>query len=497
MKSVIRNTSIFAFFLLIFSLSSCKTVSYYPVSAKIGSKSVTAINLEEDDYFFSTGNDEIHYQYTFAAMDANGNVVGRPVSGYEYMEFNRRGQTKYTYGGGDFRIPQGGSLFISVSLTEDDDYSNIIDMIDTGQEIAEMVEKARGSKNNKIRINSRYAIKMSRALNWLSIAFTVVDYFDTNDKLMVVCGVMDKKELKRFISKGETELKLRSSGRNNGDNFSYQVDLSLIAGEMWTAKPLKERVEKSKRVKTNKSYAKSLPDFNINFSPIFSIGNLNESWLNSNPAEDTGNSSQYDLPNFSDYDFGAYMAFNITPAFGGRKGGYKKLLLDLGYYKKHFYLNTKQEHFFTDFYFDNPSGNQFGFSYDQVTFETETASAGLTLRFFLKDNPTYIDIGGGTLTQNAKLSINVTDIDQADVQYNYDESLNILDRTFSPYGKLGVGINYKSIQIGIHLTGYAPQFNVNDNYQIFTATANGFEKTDFSTPNNLIYTTAVHFGLAF
>jgi hypothetical protein len=197
-----------------FLLSSCSYKVYHQHETKLDIERLTAMDLEEDDYLLSTGQDEIELYYTLAALDENNRVVGIQRKHYGPQDFSYRGQSRSGYWPVDVTVPPKGKLYLSVHIIENDDYFQTKQYIDDAQTIVDVAEfVAKNSRKGKAAARTLRLI--SRRLHWLGIAVTVIDLIDTNDQAH---GLLHR------TGSGKTE-KNRTAGKNERSTPKYRIQL--------------------------------------------------------------------------------------------------------------------------------------------------------------------------------------------------------------------------------------------------------------------------------
>lgn len=480
MKNLTLNSiltkALFLFVILI--AAGCKYNYYYPVDFDLDISSVTAVDLEEDGYWLSTGQDEIELYYTLASLDKNNKLVSAPQRRhYGPHEFTYRGETQYGYSPLSVNVPAKGKVYFSVHLTENDDYFSVIQTIEDAKTIVDIAEfVSRNKKKSKIAARS---LKMaSRTLNWLGIALTIVDILDTNDRLLGVCIVLDEEQLKAITAQTKVSGTLRGAGSNWGDRFDYRVNFSLLAQEAY-GKAVKERI-KSKA-----------PNFYFNISPFIVDQNLNDYWSKYPDRLLVESSQRKDEYEWSDglynQKVSAHFGFCVSPAFKMGRSSYGKFFLEGGYQRMPYLLNFDHNYQLGSQYFQNPSGLPTNFTVGDIELKINQYN-GAAL-FKIMSRKVVWDIGGGVLYQEGRTKFRGLETTNPAVHFDYNENQNILEKKFLPYGftKLGFGRikGNSGFMVNFGVMAFQPNYTSNSNFGIYSSSgSNNWEVIPVS-PENL------------
>lgn len=458
MKTSIYSSKI-AILLIVFLLSSCKYKTYYPYNFEFDFMEVTALDLEEDGYLFSTGDDEIEIYYSLAALDKNNNPVG-PVRKRHYSKtFYDKGDYARGFSSLSVKVPAKGKVYFSMCLIENDDYfavSQAIDDLETVVDVAKFV-----SRNKKKGSLTARSLRMaSRTLTWLGIAVTVVDIIDTNDKLMGICIVLDEDQLQELSRKGRTNLTARGKGSNWGDTYDYAIDFGLLARQAY-GEPIRERIKAKRKA----------PNVYANFSPFIIDQHLNEFWQRSpdrliEKSKTEGGESQWSDGLYNN-NLSVSFGIGVSPAFKIKNSTVGKFYLEGTYRKLPYVLNTEKEIFLSNFYLQNDSGTAADISINKITLDVEQYRAAATFKIISQS--LVWEMGGGVLYNKAgRTKFSGVTLGNPDAKFIYDNTQNVLEENYTSFAfsKIGYGrINgTKGATINFGVMAFKPNFEVNNLY---------------------------------
>lgn len=447
--------------LLSLLLSSCRYNRYYPVNFDLNINQITALNLEEDDHWYSSGEDEIRLRYSVVSL-----TPGDPPGQYDYdgageeMTFGRRGQYIRGFQPLHVEVPAQGKVFVSVVLTERDDYSSIINTLDDIGNILDIAEFiADFDRKRRLKLPGRTFKMASKAVTIAKTVITVVDLIDTDDEIIAFCTVLDKEQLMALSELRSSDFVIDRKGSNWFDDYRYQIGLSFLARREPGVKPVKERIP-----------AIASPVY-VDFSPLQIDQPLNDYWMKSrDPLMEKVSESNYEWSDGAyNKNFSASLGFSVSPAFRmNKKFTWGKFYMRAGYRRLPYLLNFDYDYLMGQRYFSNNTSIPAGPAVEEIELDLMQLSAAPHLR--IMGSYLFWDIGGGVHYHIGKARFKGLMLDNPNASFVYDESTNIIERDYQPFifTKIGLG-NALSSNLLLHVGAMAfkPELLTNENFEIF------------------------------